>query len=310
MLMEHLIKFVKGIAIGIANIIPGFSGGTMAVIVKVYDEFVSALASLTKTPLVVLKKSWSLFLGILIGVIIGFVGIVKLLEIAPLVTILFFFGLVLGSIPKQGMTALTKPINPKTWIAFGIAFAIIVLLPFLSEFKINQIEEINFANYIIIFLLGILSSAAMVLPGLSGSMILLIFGYYHFIMSSAKVFVKGFFTFEFSGLLTPFLALLCLAIGIAIGIIVMSKIVKKLYTKYPSYCNMAIFGLLIASLFAILYSSNVEYNHTLFNVSAWQWFVGIVLAILGTLCTISLDFLGSRKKEEEVVVDDNQVSNV
>lgn len=308
--MEHILKILKGIAIGIANIIPGFSGGTMAIIVKVYDEFVTSLAMLTKTPLAVLKKSWSLFLGIFLGVVFGFVGIVKLLEIAPLMTILFFFGLVLGSIPKQGQTALAKPFNPKTWIAFAIAFIIIVILPIIAGINVKQVEEVSFVHFIIIFLLGILSAAAMVLPGLSGSMILLIFGYYQFILSSAKEFIKGFFSFEFAGLLNPFLALLILAIGITVGVIVMSKIVKKLYTKYPQYCNMVVFGLLIASLFAILYSSNTEYNGTLFQVEVWQWCVGIICMILGAACSFGLDYVTSKKNKKEEAVNESENSDI
>lgn len=302
--MEHVWKVLKGIAIGIANIIPGFSGGTMAIIVKEYEEFVNALATITKTPLLVLKKSWSLFLGILIGIVVGFVGIVKLLELAPLVTILFFFGLVLGSIPKQSQTAFAKPFNPKTWIAFAIAFAVIVILPIVAGLNIKQVEEFHVIQFIIVFLLGILSAAAMVLPGLSGSMILLIFGYYHYIMGSAKTFIKGFFSFQMEGLLNPFLTLLCLAVGIALGVIVMSKIVKKLYVKYPQYCNMVVLGLLLASLFAILYSSNTEYQGTLFHVDVWQWCVGIVMVILGALCSFGLDYWTSKKKEEKVIGED------
>lgn len=307
--MEHIWKILKGIAIGIANIIPGFSGGTMAIIVKVYDEFVTSLALLTKTPLAVLKKSWSLFLGIFLGAVIGFVGIVKLLEVAPLITILFFFGLVLGSIPKQGQTALAKPFNPKTWIAFAVAFIIIIVLPIIAGINVKQVEEVSVIQFIIIFFLGILSAAAMVLPGLSGSMILLIFGYYQFIMNSAKDFIKGFFSFEFSGLLNPFLTILILAIGIVVGVIVMSKIVKRLYTKYPQYCNMVVFGLLVASLFAILYSSNTEYNGTLFQVKVWEWCVSIICMILGALCSFGLDYWTSKKEQEKVEDEVNESEN-
>lgn len=305
--MEQLIKVMKGIAIGVANIIPGFSGGTMAVICKIYDEFVDALANLTKNPVEVIKKSWGLFVGIILGLVIGFIGILKLLEIIPLITILFFFGLVLGSLPKQGKTALKKPFNPYTLIPFSIAVILIVGLPILAGMSVNQIENVSFIHFIIIFLLGVLSSAAMVLPGLSGSMILLIFGYYQFIMGSLKTFLKGFFTFQFEGLLNPFLALLLFCLGILIGIVLMSKLVKKLYANYPEHCNMAVFGLLIASLFAILYSSNTEYDGVLFTAPVWQWIVGVVMALVGTGLVVFLDFYTDKKggKEEETHEGEN-----
>ena len=97
---DKLFDFLKGIAMGIANIIPGFSGGTMAVILKVYDKFLYALGNFFNHPIIVIKKVWSLFLGIVVGIVLGAVTIVKLLEIFPVPTMLFFVGLIIGSIPS------------------------------------------------------------------------------------------------------------------------------------------------------------------------------------------------------------------
>lgn len=301
--MQHLFKLLKGIAIGIANIIPGFSGGTMAVIVKIYDEFVDALANITKHPLQVLRKSWSLFVGIFLGLVIGFVGVVKLLEVAPLITVLFFFGLVLGSIPQQAQLSIQKPFVKKTLIPFFVSMVLIILLPILAGLTSSNVEEVSFITYIIVFLLGIVAAAAMVLPGLSGSMILLIFGYYHLVVNSIKNIAKGFLHFEFTGLSDSFLILLALIVGVVLGVIFMSKLVKHLYSKFPVYCNMAVLGLLIASLFAILYSSNVEYNGALFQVEAWRWVVGIAVALAGTAFTFCVNFKAKKKELQEVVAE-------
>ena len=76
---NHMLNFLKGICIGIANVIPGFSGGTMAVMVKIYDLFVYAFANIFNDFKNVVKKCWSLFLGILVGILLALVTIVKLL---------------------------------------------------------------------------------------------------------------------------------------------------------------------------------------------------------------------------------------
>ena len=96
----HILNVLKGICIGIANVIPGFSGGTMAVMMKVYDLFVYSFANIFNDFKNVVKKAWSLFVGILLGILIALVTIVKLLEIIPFITIMFFVGLILGSMPQ------------------------------------------------------------------------------------------------------------------------------------------------------------------------------------------------------------------
>ena len=97
--MSHILNILKGICIGIANVIPGFSGGTMAVMLKVYDLFVYCFANIFNDFKNVIKKGWSLFIGIALGVVLALFTIVKLLEVIPFITIMFFVGLVLGSLP-------------------------------------------------------------------------------------------------------------------------------------------------------------------------------------------------------------------
>ena len=99
-LKKHFVNMFKGTCIGIANVIPGFSGGTMAVLLKIYDLFVYAFANIFNDFKNVIKKCWSLFLGIGLGMLIALVTIVKLLEVIPFITIMFFVGLLIGSIPS------------------------------------------------------------------------------------------------------------------------------------------------------------------------------------------------------------------
>jgi len=94
-----ILDFFKGIAIGIANIIPGFSGGTMAVILRVYERIIGTFSEIAKHPIKVIKDIWAIILGLAVGIVLAILTIVKLLELCPLPTLLFFVGLLLGAMP-------------------------------------------------------------------------------------------------------------------------------------------------------------------------------------------------------------------
>ena len=130
----------------------------------------------------VVKKCWSLFLGILLGVIIALVTIVKLLEVIPFITVMFFVGLILGSMPQIIKKAKDGKIKLRDIISFVIAIAVIVLLPFVSDAG-KEVTKYNIGIFILMFVLGAISASAMVIPGVSGSLVLMAFGYYAFFMA-------------------------------------------------------------------------------------------------------------------------------
>ena len=145
-----ILDFLKGIAIGIANVIPGFSGGTMAVILKVYERVINAFSELVKHPVKVIKDIWSILLGLAVGIIVAIVTIVKLLEFSPLPTLMFFVGLLLGAIPD-----LYKEYNSAgkfryfNILFFLIAVIIIVVLPFFTG-STKTIVKIDFWIFFLI----------------------------------------------------------------------------------------------------------------------------------------------------------------
>ena len=136
--MKHLINILKGIAIGIANVIPGFSGGTMAVMLNVYDLFVSSFANIFNDFKNVVKKGWSLFLGIALGILLALITIVKLLEIIPFITIMFFVGLLLGSLFQIFNKSKEGKLHFRDIISFIIAIIIIVVLPLINTNNSND----------------------------------------------------------------------------------------------------------------------------------------------------------------------------
>lgn len=279
--MNILFKFLKGICIGIANVIPGFSGATMAIITNIYDEFVGAFADIIHHPVTVIKKSWALFLGLVAGVVIALFSVVKLLEVAPLPTILFFVGLIIGSIPNLGKKVILKPFKISYLMTFISTIALIVGLPFVSQSNIGSIE-LNFMVIIILFLMGVISASAMVIPGVSGSMVLMIFGYYGYIMGAIEDFLGYALSFDFSNIWETFFILLAFVIGVIVGVVGISKLIKLIYNKFANLFNIGVLGLLLASPFAILYASNSQYLN-MFKADWYLWLIGIVVLIGGFL---------------------------
>lgn len=256
--MKNLINFLKGICIGIANVIPGFSGGTMAVMMNIYDLFVYAFANIFNEFKKVVQQCWSLFLGIIIGILLALITIVKLLEVIPFITIMFFVGLILASIPSIAKKTKDGKIKMIDGICFVLAVALLVILPFLKGSDVNI--QYNFGLYIILFLLGIICSSAMVIPGVSGSLVLMAFGYYTFVMTSIGDFLKHLFDFSSPDYWSRFLVLFFFAIGCLFGIVFISKLIGRLLKKYPKTVFVTILGLLIASPFSIIYATLKDYE--------------------------------------------------
>lgn len=281
---KHIFNFLKGICIGIANVIPGFSGGTMAVMVKIYDLFVYAFANIFNDFKNVVKKCWSLFLGIGVGILLALVAIVKLLEIIPFITIMFFVGLIIGSIPSIYKKSSNGKIKIIDIICFILAIAIMIVLPFIQTNN-DPSKTYNFSIFIIMFLMGIICSSSMVIPGVSGSLVLMAFGYYAFFMSTFKELLVNLFNFSLENYWNKLGVIACFAIGCVLGIVFISKLITKLTQKHPKTVYVTILGLLIASIFSVIYSSFTEYTIT-FNIPT------IIFSIISLLLGMSLVFIG------------------
>lgn len=292
--MLHIINILKGICIGIANIIPGFSGGTMAVMLKVYDLFVYCFANIFNKFNDVIKKGWSLFIGIGIGVLLGLVTIVKLLEVIPFITIMFFVGLVIGSLPSTYKQAKVGKLRIRDILSFTIAIGVLVALPFINTTNSLDITY-NWSLYVIMFILGAICSAGMVIPGVSGSMILMAFGYYAFFMFIMKDFLLNMFNFSLDNYWNMFITLCCFALGCVVGLVFISKLIIKLTNKYPKTVYITILGLLLATPFSIIYSGLHEYA-IIFNAPT------IIFSIISLLLGIGLVILSehiSKKTERK-----------
>ena len=180
-MINFVMDIIRGILIGIANVIPGVSGGTMAVSLGIYDKLISSLTGIFKN----FKKSIQFLVPVILGAGIGIVGfafmIEWLFEKYPLATSLTFVGLILGGIPilvkslKGDLTKNRKKIGIGHIIAFILLFAFAIIMSMLSGGDTGVVlDKLNVGTICILFLIGMVASATMVIPGVSGSMVLMI----------------------------------------------------------------------------------------------------------------------------------------
>ena len=244
-----LSDFLKGICIGVAFIIPGFSGGSVAAILGIYEKLINAVASVTKE----FKKSIITLLPIGLGLIAGAVALLYplgfMLERFPLPTVSIFVGLAIGGIPSMLGRVKGKPTSNNI-IALSIPLALALLIAFAPVGSEVDLFNIGFGGYVLLFLVGIVGSSALVVPGISGSMLLLILGYYRPILSLVTEHLL-----KFKDVGTSVLVLGVCGLGMAIGFFAISVIMKHLLDKYPRGTFFAIIGFIIGSMPAVYVST-------------------------------------------------------
>lgn len=294
--MTFIIDMIKGIFIGIANIIPGVSGGTLALSMGIYDKLIGAVSNFFKD----WKRSILTLFPIAIGCGIGIVGftyaIEYLLSEHTFVTCMAFIGLILGGLPvlvKQLKIKLRErggSIGFSGILCFVLLFAFAVLLPMMgSDEKVMQTLAVSPVLMILMFFIGIIASATMVIPGVSGSMVLMILGYYYGIIDSIKTFLEALKAFDIPVMLDRCLILAPFGIGVLLGIFLIAKLITFLFEKYGVQTYCAILGLVLSSPFAIIYNTGLFTQ--LSNLNFMIIASGILFAAAGGVVSY---FLGER----------------
>lgn len=242
-----MVKFVIfGAIVGVANIIPGVSGGTMAVILKIYDRLIETLS------LKHVKKNLPFIIPLGIGAAVGIVLFSKAIEFLlgnyPMATNFTFMGLILGSIPMIFQRARGEKMEAKGLASFLVALVVMVVIALLKPAESNAVLALNPLNLLILFGASAISTFAMILPGISGSFVMLVLGVYTTVLTS----ISGVFTWPIDdatwhcvGMLIP------VGLGCIVGLIFGSKLVDVLIRKQPQATYFAILGLVVGSLLAV-----------------------------------------------------------
>lgn len=290
---------VAGVCIGVAFIIPGFSGGSVAAILGIYERIVNAIANVFKE----MKKSIITLLPVGLGLVIGAVALAFpigfFLERSPLMTVSLFVGLAIGGIPSLTEKVKGKPTSDNI-IALSVPLTVTALLCFLPVGSDVDLFNLGFGGYVLLFLVGVLGSCALVVPGISGSMLLLILGYYNPILS---LVTNHFLRLE--DMTTCILVLGACGMGIAVGFFSISVLMKWLFEKYPRGTYFAIIGFIIGSLPTVYVSTmkdagmiSASFENLALPSSPVHYVICIFLVLAGVCMSYGFSNIAAKKAEE------------
>ena len=305
--MKHLKNFLYGILIGMSCLIPGFSGGTMALILGIYEELMESLSLITKKFSLAFVRLWSLAIGMVIGAVLAVFTIVKCLNNWPLITSGFFVGLVIASLPLTIKNARKEKAKLSSWVSLIICAIVSILLCFADKFGlILDLTKFNVLIIIYILIITSLSAAAMFIPAASGSLILLMFGIFEPIVTIIKMVLEGIIHGDFSIFVNYLYVIIPFFIGIIVGVIAVGRIITMLFKKHDNQLWYGILGLIIVSIFAIYYNSFHDPLHpsdltryeNITNNLAFNIIGAIIMMVIGFLLIYFLEKLVNKKKQQ------------
>lgn len=255
--MQYIKAILQGMVVGLANIIPGVSGGTMMVAMGLYDKLIHAITHLKSE----FKQAVKLLLPIIIGMGLAVVILSRLLEYLlltfPIATNFCFCGLILGSLPVILNKVKGKPVTVGKMIPLVIFFALVLGMGVLGAASGASADvSLNFLNILKLFGVGVVAAATMIIPGVSGSMMLMLLGYYDVILSTVNGLVDALVAFDMPGILTGCGVLAPFGIGVVIGIFVIAKLIEMIFQKAEAHAYYAIIGLIVASPLVILMNTD------------------------------------------------------
>ena len=258
---KWLKTLLSGMAIGFGSAVPGVSGGTIAVIFRVYDKIIWAVSNIFKH----FKEAFRVLLPTLLGVVIALIPTIYLMDKAlngfVFGVICIFAGFIIGSIP--GIKDEVKDVTPKkkhfiiliisALIAIGLGVASVLAKADVSAYFANT--PIWF--YFVLIPVGFIASVALVVPGLSGGMLLLLMGFYAPLINNVTTTIKDCLHGNWSNFGNLAGILLCFLVGVLIGFYFISKLMHYLLSKYHDYTFYSIIGFVVGSVPALFFNFKI-----------------------------------------------------
>lgn len=297
-LKELIMNFIQGFCMALADSVPGVSGGTIAFLLGFYDQFIGSLDNLFRGNLQEKKSAFKFLIKLGIGWVIGFAISATILsnlfntQIYAMSSL--FIGFIIFAIPiviYEEKEILKSNLKNIIFTFLGIALVVLITILTSSNGNAVNINSLNIGTVLYVFIAAAIAISAMVLPGISGSTLLLIFGLYMPIMNAIKEFLH--FNFSYLPILVIF------GLGVITGIIFFVRLIKKCLNKYRSQTIYAIIGMMLGSLFSIINGPT-----TLSQPQPAMTFktFNILFFILGILILIALQTL-------KIFMDKNKINS-
>lgn len=322
--MKFLKRLLAGMGIGVGAAIPGVSGAAIALIFKVYEEIIDAVNNFRKH----FSYSIKVLIPILLGIVLAVIPCIYLFSLAfeylMFVLLAAFAGFLLGSLPS--VTDEVKGIKPnkKQIIIMVITFIFVIILGVLSVFlgpkvQLNDtFDSMPIWLYFVLIPVGILAAVALTVPGLSGSLILLVIGFYRPLVDHAKNWGSEFIHGTFNNFPKLIFMILSFGVGCLIGVILVSKIMSYLLKKDHDSTYFGIIGFITGSLFVLFFNYEI-YNYYLnwagISISGinpilpmyYEIILGIAVFIFATLGSYFL--VKYQRKSNNKEIEENQSSS-
>ena len=261
--------------VGVAFVIPGVSGGTLAVLMGIYEELIEAASNFYKS-IADFKKYIMYLLPIGLGVVFSVAVFAKLIKFgldkAPIITILIFLGMIIGGIPALVRNVKGTKINLKDMTLMLVGLIIVISMLIFHKSNSNVVlTNMSITGYITLFLVGAIAAVTMVVPGISGSFTLMLIGYYEPILNLVNDITS------FKNLGPNLILIFTFMLGVFIGIIFISKIIEWCLKHYKRETYYAIIGFVLSSIISVIY----EVSKFPFNLT--HLIIGIVLLVINTV---------------------------
>ena len=277
-------RVLFGVLIGVASIAPGVSGGTIAIALGFYEDLINAIANLLKH----FKKNFLFLFPFGLGAMVSIAALSVVINYLflhfPLPTNTLFIGFIVGTLPfiyrkiRQNLGTQGK-MRASHFLTLAVFF-VLVLLPIFLKGNSGSSAELSTDPISLILLVGIgmIAATTLVVPGLSGTMILTSLGYYKPLLLIASTFVTALATLDWETAIHQVLFIAPLGIGIIIGVFVMAKLISLLFQKIPAHVYSAIAGLIIATPVVMLADVSLDvFSAGNMIISLITLFIGLLL---------------------------------
>lgn len=306
---KYLLLYFKGLLMGAADIVPGVSGGTMALITGIYKELIRSIDQINLKQLKLLYQEgftafWKgvngsfllpLFLGIASGILFLSGAITYLLDHHPILLWSFFFGLILASI-----YVLIKQFSLKTFTHYSL-----LLLGFIIAFGITELKPAGASNNLLyLFFSSMIAIIAMILPGISGAFIFILLGVYKEVLATVKGAIEVLIDFDWLSFKAVYTKVVVIGLGIVIGLKLFSRLLTWLFNHKKEATLSVLIGFMIGALPKIWpwkESATIEDQSVFTNVNPLhfdgdaQLGIAVALIFLGAAALILLERYALKK---------------
>lgn len=270
---ERTKNTIIGFAIGVASILPGISGGIMAVLFGVYERLIEDLALLRTR---IRTDFWFIFtigVGLVIGMVAATFGVGFLIDNFYMFSMFMFVGMIMGQLPEvYGISREDAPkIKPVHIVCFIIGTIVMLTLMFFDKGGTESLTDHTITSAILLFASGAIIAISKAVPGISGSSLLLALGLYVLTIDAVRDF--------------DIFLILFLGLGVIVGLLVFAKIMDALIKKYRAPTYFAILGLTFGSIFVIVDEIIKEVG----DFSVGDVGIGVIAVVVGVVISLALN---------------------